>query len=155
MMNEMMNEMENRILLFLESGYDIDTILKELNIDKISLADIIIELEGKELITLEGKNWILTQKGKDILKEVKEELHKKLKIEYLYGNISKDEFQRKRKELESVILIDKRDIEEKIEDEEDKEKKIHCPKCGKENKTGSKFCYKCGEPVNYRARQSA
>ena len=155
MMNEMMNEMENRILLFLESGYDIDTILKELNIDKISLADIIIELEGKELTTLKGKNWILTQKGKDILKEVREELHKKLKIEYLYGNISKDEFQRKRKELESILLIDKRDIEEKIEDEEDKEKKIHCPKCGKENKTGSKFCYKCGEPVNYRARQSA
>lgn len=141
----MTNELENNILFLLESKYNIGIILKELNIDEITLADTIIELESRELMTLEDKNWILTEKGKDILKETKEELLKKLKIDHLYGNISKDEFQKKRNELESVIVIEKHQIEEKIED--DKEKKINCPKCGIDNKTGSKYCRKCGEPL--------
>lgn len=139
-----MNEIENRILLLLESGYKIDIISNELNIDKENLADIIIELENEELITLEDKSWTLTQKGKDILIKAKEELLKKLKIEYLYGNINKNEFQKKRSELESIIIIEKPQIEEKIED---KEKKINCPKCGIDNKIESKYCRKCGESL--------
>lgn len=139
-----MNEIENRILLLLESGYKIDIILNELNVDKENLADIIIELENEELITLEDKSWTLTQKGKDILIKAKEELLKKLKIEYLYGNINKNEFQKKRNELESIIVIEKPQIEEKIED---KEKKINCSKCGIDNKIESRYCRKCGESL--------
>lgn len=138
-----MNDIENKILSLLESGYDIDKILKELNIDEENLADTIIVLETKELIILDNKSWTLTQKGKDILKEMKESL-KKIKIEYLYGNIDKDEFQKKRKELESIIIIE--NLPDKT-GEKSKEKKIICPKCGKENKIDSKFCYKCGESL--------
>jgi predicted transcriptional regulator len=137
-----MNDEENKILYLLESGYNIDRIIKELNIEEESLADKIIELEGKELIVLEDKDWTLTQKGKDTLQEMKE-LLRKIKIEYLYGNINKDEFQKKRKELESFIMIEKPREDEKIY----KEKKIVCPKCGKENKIDSKFCFKCGETL--------
>ena len=150
-----MNEIENKVLFFLESRYKIDTILKELGMDEESLANIIIELETKGLITLEDKNWILTQKGKDILKDIREELLKKLKIDYLYGNMSKDEFQKKKKELESlesIVLIEKPHAEDKIEDKKlekklIEDKNINCPKCGKENKIESKYCYKCGEPL--------
>lgn len=140
-----MNDTENKILLFLESGYKIDIMLKELNIDEEGIADIIIDLDTKELIYLEEKNWKLTQKGKDILKEIKAELLRKLKIDYLYGNIDKEEFQKKRKELESYIILEKSSTEYKIEEKD--EKNIICPKCGKENKIGSKYCYKCGEPL--------
>lgn len=149
-----MNETENKVLFFLESKYKIDMILKELSMDEEGLANIIIELDSKGLITIEDKNWILTQKGKDILKEIREELLKKLKIDYLYGNMSKDEFQKKKKELESIVLIEKPHIEDKIEDKKlvkekklIEEKNINCPKCGKENKIESKYCYKCGEPL--------
>lgn len=141
----MTNELENNILFLLKSKYNIEIILKELNIDEITFADTIIELENRELITLEDKNWILTEKGKDILKEIKEELLKKLKIDHLYGNISKDEFQKKRSELESMIIIEKHQIEEKIDG--NKEKKINCPKCGIDNKIESKYCRKCGESL--------
>ncbi len=148
-----MNDTENKILMFLESGYKIDIMLKELNINEEGIADIIIDLDIKELIYLEEKNWKLTQKGKDILKVIIAELLRKLKIDYLYGNINKEEFQKKRKELESVIIIDRPNIEEKVEErienkiEEKIDKNINCPKCGNENKTGSKYCYKCGEPL--------
>lgn len=140
-----MDEIENKILSFLESGHKIDSILKELNLDEENLADEIIKLEIKGFITLEDKSWILTQKGKDVLKEMKESL-KKLKIEYLHGNTTKDEFQRKRKELETIIVIGKHRIENKVEEKERKGT-IDCSKCGKENKIGSKYCYKCGESL--------
>ncbi len=145
-----MNEIENKILLYLESGYDIDTILKELNIDKEGLADIIIELEIKNLIFLKDKNWKLTKQGKDILKEIRVELLKKLKVDYLYGNINKEEFNKKRNELESIIIIEKPNIEERLFERigvKIEEKNIICSKCEKENKPGSKYCYKCGTPL--------
>lgn len=143
-----MDEIENKVLIFLELRYKIDEILKELGTEEESLADMIIELETKELIILENKNWILTQKGKGIVKEIKEESLKKLKIEYLHGNINKEEFHKKKKELESVVIIARPSTKEKIEDKKLEEgKNINCPKCGKENKTGSKYCYKCGEPL--------
>lgn len=142
-----MGDIENKILLFLELGYKIDMILKELDIDEESLSDIIIELEGKELVTLEDKNWILTKKGKDILKNTKKELLKKLKIDYLHGKITRDEFQKKRKELEAITTIERRSIEDKVDDKKlVEDKKINCSRCGKDNKAGSKYCYKCGEP---------
>jgi len=145
-----MTDIENKILLFLESGYKIDDILKELDIDEENLADIVIELDNKELIMLEDNNWILTQKGKDLLKEMKE-LIKKLKVDYLHGNINKEEFHKRKKELEYILTIEKekpRGYESEGKRFEDKEKdKIICPKCGKENKVGSKFCYKCGEQI--------
>lgn len=171
-----MGDVENKVLLFLESGYKIDIILRELDIDEESLSDIIIELECRELVILEDKNWVTTRKGKDILKNAKEELLKKLKICYLHGDITRDEFQKKRKELESTVTIGKHDTRYKIEDKgfvesavEDKQnnieykiedkglvesavedkkltgdKKVNCPKCGKGNKIGSNYCYKCG-----------
>ena len=92
-----MREIENKILSFLESGYKIDAIIIELNADKESVADVIIELDAKGFIGLNGKEWVLTQKGKDMLQEMKE-LLKNLKLEYMYGNISRDEFWKKRKE---------------------------------------------------------
>lgn len=141
-----MGNMENKILSFLGLGYQIDTILKELDMDSEQLADTIIELETKGLINLKDKSWVLTQKGKDILKEIKKELLKELKIEYLYGNITKDIFQKKRKELESIITTEK-SIDHKVGENEDKEKKINCSKCGKDNKIGSRYCYKCGESL--------
>lgn len=139
-----MNDIENKILSLLEFGYKIDIILNELNIEEEILANIIIGLEDKGLISLQDKIWILTQKGKDTLKEIKEELLKKLKIEYLYGNINKDEFQKKKKELESIAITEKYGTDKKTEDKEDKEKKIICPRCKQENKMGSRYCYKCG-----------
>ena len=132
-----MSNIENKILSFLESGYKIDTILNDLNMDKESLADAIIELDNKGLINLEGKSWVLTQKGKDTLKEIKESL-KGLKFEYIYGNISRDEFWKKRKELEDIIVV------EKPKEESSKEKNMNCSQCGKENIAGSRYCYKCG-----------
>lgn len=47
---------------------------------------------------------------------------KKIKIEYLYGNIDKDEFQRKRKELEYIITLEK--LPDKTGEKIGKEKKI-------------------------------
>ena len=135
-----MDEMENKILAFLESGYKIDIILNELNVAEENLADAIIELDKNGLIALDGKNWVLTQKGKNILKEIKE-LLKGLKLEYMYGNISRDEFWKKRKELESAIVIGK------PKEEGDKEKNMNCSQCGKENRPGSIYCYKCGKPL--------
>lgn len=133
--------MENKILSFLELGYNIDAVIKELNIDKESLADIIIKLDSNGFIDLKDKNWVLTQKGKDTLKEMKE-LLKSLKLEYVYGNISREEFLEKKKELEDIIVV------EKPKKDNIKEKNIVCSKCGKENKVGSKYCYKCGTPLN-------
>lgn len=132
-----MSDIENKILSFLELGYKVDEILKELNMNKENLADIIIELDSKGLIDLKDKNWILTQKGKDILKEMKE-LLQCLKLEYVYGNISRDQFLEKRKELEDMIMI------EKPKQDNIKKENITCPQCGKDNKSGSKYCYKCG-----------
>lgn len=140
-----MDKTEYKILSLLGSGFGIDMILKELNTDEGSLADIIIELDIKDLIVLEDKNWILTEKGKDILKEMKVQL-KKLKVDYLYGSITKEEFQKRKIELESIINIEK-PIEDKVEEIKIEEKKISCSRCGKENKIGSKFCYKCGEQL--------
>lgn len=142
-----MNDIENKILSFLEFGYRVDMVLKELNIEEENLADIIIGLEDKGLVSLQDKNWILTQKGKDILKDIKEELLRKLKIEYLYGNINKDEFQKKKKELESIAVIEKYNVDKRTDEKEDKEKKIICPKCKQENKIMSRYCYKCGETL--------
>lgn len=140
-----MSELDNSILFLLESGYETRIILKELNIDEITLADIIIDLESKELITLEGKNWTLTEKGRDVLKEIKGELLKKLKIDHLYGNIDKDEFRKKINELESIVTIGKQQTDENMKGE--KEKKISCPKCGIDNKIEGKYCRKCGESL--------
>lgn len=137
----MTNEIENKILSFLELGCNIDAILDKLDIDKESLADAIIELDIKGLIYLDNKNWILTQKGKDTLKEMKE-LLKGLKFEYIYGNISREEFWKKRKELESIIMV------ENPKQDNIKEKNMNCPKCEKENKAGSKYCYKCGASLD-------
>lgn len=129
----------NKILSLIDLGYDIDAILKELNIEEESLADMLIELETEEFIILKNKRWILTEKGKNILKE-REGLLKKLKIEYIRGNIDKEEFQKRKKELESVSVVEKVEKEKDIEIEG----KLICPKCGKENKIGSRFCAKCG-----------
>lgn len=152
-----MDDIEGKILLFIEHEYDTDTILRELNIEEENLADTIIELESNGLVTVENKNWVLTQKGKDILKERKE-LLKKLKIGYLRGNIDKDEFQKKREELESFMEIEKSIADNKIDktlvDKEDsdlgikEDRKKVCPKCKKDNKVGSKYCAKCGEPLS-------
>jgi predicted transcriptional regulator len=136
-----MSEVKNKILSFLESGYKIDVIIDELGIEKESLADAIIELDTKELISLNDKEWTLTQKGRDVLGEMKEHL-KGLKVEYMYGNISKDEFWKKKKELEDIIVV------EKPKYDNTKEKNMICHKCSKENKIGSKYCYKCGMPLS-------
>jgi hypothetical protein len=91
---------DNQILTLLDLGYKIDNILNKLNIDEIILADKIIDLDSKEFITLEDKNWVLTQKGKDMVLEIRMELLKKIKIDYLHGNINKEDFLKKIKELE-------------------------------------------------------
>jgi phage I-like protein len=87
---------ENKILIFLESGYKIDNIFAELNIEEVILADKIIDLDSKGLITLEDKNWVLTQKGKDAALKGRMELLKKIKIDYLHGTINKEDFLKKR-----------------------------------------------------------
>ncbi len=96
-------KLEGKILSFIETGNNnIDKILHELSIDEESLADMIIDLEFKELIILKDKNWILTKKGKDIF-EKRENVFKKLKIEYLHGEInSRDEYNTRKKELEDM-----------------------------------------------------
>ena len=53
----MKDNVENKILSLLELGYNVDKILKDLGMDEGSVADIIIELEDKELIILKDKNW--------------------------------------------------------------------------------------------------
>lgn len=135
-----MREVENKILSFLESGHKISTIIKELNIDDESLADVIIELDAKGLVSLDNKKWVLTKKGKGVLQEMKE-LLRDLKLEYMHGNIDRDEFWKKRKELEVAIVT------EKPKQDDVKEKNMRCPKCEKDNNVGSKYCYKCGIPL--------
>ncbi len=143
-----MNDMENKILSFLEKGNNIDKILQELTIDEEILADMIINLELKEFIILKDKNWTLTEKGLNILEEQRKELLKKLKIEHMYGNIDLEEFQKKKEELEPVTekIIEEQKKKEELEPVTEKieENKIICPNCGKENKVGSKYCSKCG-----------
>lgn len=139
-----MEDMKNRVLSLMELGYKIDGIVRELNIEKDYLADIIIELDDDDLIVLKDKNWELTQKGKDVLKEMKESL-KSLKLDYVYGNISKEDFLKKKKEFENIIFKE-RSTQEDIK-EEIKDKNINCKNCGKENKAGSKFCSRCGVSI--------
>lgn len=145
-----MDETEGKILFYLELGYKMERIIEEFNIDEEMLADIMIELDSKNLAVLRGKEWILTEKGQDILKELKTSL-KKLKIDYLHGDISKEEFYQKRKELDYILILEKStndgQYEKTTEYKKNEKEKINCPKCKKENKAGSKFCSKCGEPI--------
>lgn len=97
-----MNALENNILELLRQGCIISDIEKNLNIKEEDLADIIIGLDEKGLIILQDKNWILTDKGKEIFVKREEEL-KKLKIDYLRGEINKDEFDRRKRELSDII----------------------------------------------------
>lgn len=143
----MITDTEYKILSLLELGYNIDAILKELNIEEENLADLILDLNNREFITLENKNWVLLEKAKGVLKEKREGLFKRLKVEYMYGKIDKQEFRQKRKELE--IILQTPIVSNILEDEaHKKEEKKNCPKCRKENKPDSKYCFKCGEPLN-------
>lgn len=114
-------KLEGKILSFILTGNNIDNILHELSIEEESLADIIIDLEFKELIILKDKNWKLTEKGKDIFKK-RENIFKKLKIEYLHGDIrSRDEYNARKKELEEMpqiifIYEEKRELVPQITD---------------------------------------
>lgn len=114
-------KLEGKILSFILTGNNIDNILHELSIEEESLADIIIDLEFKELIILKDKNWKLTEKGKDIFKK-RENIFKKLKIEYLHGDIrSRDEYNARKKELEEMpqiifIYEEKRELVAQITD---------------------------------------
>ena len=93
---------------------------------------------------------------------------KKLKIEYLHGEIGdREEYNRRKKELEDISsitdeLMKKEQTKDYVQPEtiivsekknevepstgklsKDKSTKI-CPKCGIENKPESNFCRKCG-----------
>lgn len=114
-----MGELESKVLELLNREYAINYIIREFNIKDEYLADIIISLEDRGLITLRDKKWKITEKGKDIF-EKRDRLFKKLKIEYLYGEIdSRDEYDRRRKELEDIsqIISSTEEIEDITEDE--------------------------------------
>lgn len=100
-----MGELEIRVLELLNQEYAINYITRELNIKEEYLADIIISLEDKGLAALVDKKWKITEKGKDIF-EKKDKLLKKLKVRYIHGEIdSRDEYDRRRKELEDISQI--------------------------------------------------
>lgn len=116
-----MGELESKVLELLNREYAISYITRELNIKDEYLADIIISLEDKGLVTLKDKKWKISEKGKDIF-EKRCQLLKKLKMEYLYGDIgNRDEYDRKRKELEDMSQIIS-STDEMIEDEHEKDK---------------------------------
>lgn len=153
-----MSEVENKILLLLDSGFSVNDIVEELKIGKENLADVIIEFDTDGLVCLKNKNWILTQKGHDALDKIKESL-KSLKLDYLDGNIGKDEFLEKRKTLEYVFLAEgSRKNDDIVAMEkgasyskcgvDNNEGSKYCYKCGVNNSAGSKYCYKCGSPLS-------
>lgn len=103
-----MNDLENKILGLIRQGCTISYIEKNLNIKEEDLADIIIELDEKGFITLQDKNWVLTDQGKEIFVKREEEL-KRLKIDYLRGDINKEEFEKRKKELLDINIPEKSD----------------------------------------------
>ncbi len=103
-----MNALENKILELIHKGCVISYIEKNLNITEEDLADIIIELDEKGFIKLQDKNWVLTDQGKEIFVKREEEL-KKLKIDYLRGDINREEFDNRKKELSDINVPEKSD----------------------------------------------
>lgn len=96
-----MGELEIKVLELLNREYDITYIIRELNIKDEHLADIIIGLDDDKLIMLKDKKWKITEKGRDIF-EKRDQLFKKLKIEYLYGEIGREEYNRRMQELGDI-----------------------------------------------------
>lgn len=103
-----MNALENKILELIRQGCTISYIEKNLDIKEEDLADIIIELDEKGFIKLQDKNWVLTDQGKEIFMK-REEDFKKLKIDYLRGEINRDEFDKRKKELSDTNILEKSD----------------------------------------------
>lgn len=138
-----MSEIESKILSLLDSGHRIDDIVEELKIDKENLADIIIDLDTNGYVCLKDKSWVLTKEGHNVLNKIKESL-RNLKLDYLDGNIGRDEFLEKKKKLEYVVLTER----PKQDDGTTKGINITCSKCGVDNNAGSRYCYRCGLPLS-------
>ena len=100
-----MEKLESRILELLRQESSISRMVKVLDIKEENLADSIIDLEIQGFITLESKKWKLTEKGNEIF-EKRDNLLKKLKIEYLYGKINnREEYNKRKKDLEDISYI--------------------------------------------------
>lgn len=144
-----MEELKSIVLEMLNKGQQIDQIEEILKIEEEALADIIIDLDTGGFVILQDKQWIITKKGIDIFKEREEKL-KKLKIEYLHGDINREEYDIRKRELDDLLRISyftnetiKTDmIIPKII--EQYTEKIICPNCEIENKPGANYCRKCG-----------
>src|SRR3972149_4466239 len=95
----MMNELETIVLDLLSQGYLTYNIEKKLDLKDEDLADIIINLEEKGLVILKDKKWRITEKGKGESEKRRAEKLKKIKIDFFHGEIDKDEYHKKKKEL--------------------------------------------------------
>ena len=100
-----MEKLEYKVLDLLNQECAISDIERDLDIEDDDLADIIICLDNKELIVLKDKKWIIAEKGKDIF-DKRDRLLKKLRIDYMYGEIySRDEYIRRKNGLEDLSQV--------------------------------------------------
>jgi len=141
-----MDELEIKVLTSLSQGLTIDEIEKKLAITKETLADAVINLEEQGFVIIKDKRWTLTEKGKEIYRGGEEEL-KRLKMEYLHGRVNKEEYNKRKKELEETSLFVVPEVEMPApagtSPEKEAVEKIYCPKCGAENKIGYNYCRRC------------
>ena len=142
-----MDELEREVLMLLSRELTADELMKELSISEEALADAIINLEEKGFVRFEEKNWILTEKREGMFKEREEEL-KRLRIEHVHGRIDKEEYHKRKEEIERMPPhgIPEAEMFAPTETSPVKEaiEKIYCPKCGAENKAGYNYCRSCG-----------
>src|SRR3989304_1597130 len=126
--------------MLLSQGLTVNEVGKKIATDEETLADVIINLEMEGYVALNEKNWILTEKGKEIFNGGKEEF-KLLKIEYLHGRINKEEYNKRKKELDEklIFIIPEVGTSQKGEIV----RNIFCTKCGTENKIEYNYCRKC------------
>ncbi len=101
----MMNELENIVLDLLIQGYSTYNLEKKLDLKDEDLAEIIINLEEKGLVILKDKKWRITEKGKGESEKRRAEKLKKIKIDFFHGEIDKDEYHKKKKELTYISQI--------------------------------------------------
>lgn len=142
-----MDELKRKVLVLLNRGLTVDELMKELSISEEALADAIINLEEKGFVRFEEKNWILTEKGEGIFKEKEEEL-KRLNIEYMHGRIGKEEYNKRKEEIERMPsqVVPEAEMFAPAETSPEKEAVgiIICPNCKAENKAGYNYCRGCG-----------
>ena len=97
-----MEKLEYKVLDFLNQEYAISRIVRDLDIKDEDLADIIVSLDDKELIVIKDKKWVISEKGKELFQK-RDMFLRKLKIDYLYGEIgSRDEYNRRKKGWEDL-----------------------------------------------------